>query len=49
MYLELMSKMALDEISPFRPEWEAKAYKKLYYKYANAEVSTVITGASKTH
>lgn len=28
---ELMSQIVLDEISPFRPDWDERAVKKLYY------------------
>ena len=36
---ELMTKMALDEISPFRPDWEERAFRKIYFQLAKAEVT----------
>ena len=34
-----MTKMALDEISPFRPRWnEERAFKRLYFQWANSKV-----------
>ena len=36
---ELMSKVALDEISMFRPGWDEPAIKKLYYGLVSAKVS----------
>ena len=38
LFSELMTKIALDEISPFRPKWEVQAFKKLYYKHVSAQV-----------
>ena len=40
-FSELVAKMALDEISPFRPRWsEERAFKRLYFHWVNAQVTT---------
>lgn len=34
-----MSKVVLDEISAFRPDWDERAVAKLYYGLVSAQVS----------
>ena len=43
-FSELVTKMALNEISPFRPRWsEERAFKRLYFHWVNAQVILRLT------
>jgi hypothetical protein len=40
LFQELMTKIALDEISAFRPKWDEMAFRRLYYQLAEAKVGS---------